>query len=71
MSIESLKSNFIYDCTVNLSKMEDLLTKISSDCSFSFRSSFENSKEVMTDLYDKENVIARRFNYFRFPLHVK
>lgn len=72
MSIETRKSINGEDLSIKSFKMKSLLANISSDFSFHItNSSFEFSKEILTDLYDKENVFQRRFNYFKFPDYVK
>lgn len=72
MSIETRKSTIGDDLSIKSLKMKSLLANISSDFSFEIiNSSFDISKEIITDLYDKENVFQRRFNYFKFPDYVK
>jgi hypothetical protein len=72
MSIETKKLIIANDFSIGSVKMKSLLANISSDFSFQIiNSSFDFSKEVMTDLYDKDNVFERRFNYFKFPEYVK
>lgn len=72
MRIETKKSIISDDLSLRSINMKSLLAKISSDNSFQVtNSSFELSKEIITDLYDKENVFERRFNYFKFPGYIK
>jgi len=72
MSIETKKLIIANDFSIGSINMKSLLANISSDFSFQIvNSSFDFSKEVMTDLYDKDNVFERRFNYFKFPEYVK
>jgi len=71
MSIQTGKSKNEDDCSIRLSKLDTLIANLNSSFSFHNDSSFELSREVVTDLYDKENVFQRRFNYFKFPEYVK
>ena len=62
MSIETINSKIVEDCSIKITKIDSLLSQFNSTFSFHCDSSFEITRDIMTDLYDKENVIQRRFN---------
>jgi len=73
MNIETIKSKKIQnmeDIYFKIAKVDDLFTNLSSNYSFHCDSSFEESKDIFADLYDKENAFERRINFFKFPQHV-
>ena len=71
MKLSRKKTNFIEDCSINISNIGDLGQCLNSSYNYSIGSSFENSMNVVTDLYDKENINCRQFNYFGFSNKVK
>ena len=71
MSIETIKRKFVDECNVILYNVDDLINNLSSNCSYSINCSFDLSREIVTDLYDKDNVNKRRFDYLKFPKLVK
>ncbi len=71
MSIQTGKSKNDNELSIKLSKLDTLIDHLNSSFTFYYDSSFEISREVMTDLYDQENVFSRRFNYCKFPSEVK
>ncbi len=73
MSNETSKSIIAADdFSLKYLRMKSLDANFCSNFSFQIEtSSFDFSKEVITDLYDKENIFQRRFNYFKFPDYVK
>lgn len=71
MNINDQQITFEEDLSLNTTKVESLIIKLSSSYSFDYDSEFENSHEIFADLYDKENAYRRRFKLFQFPQQVK
>jgi len=71
MRIETRNLNNQDDFSFKLTKLNSLLVNLSSSFSFHNNSSFEFSKEIITELYDNDNAVQRRLNYFKFPDYIK